>query len=100
MTTKRFEGTGGKVTKLICARVDEKFKEIPGSEFEIPADMVLLAMGFVSPVQDDVVAEAGLELDGRRQRQSRRQGLRNQPRESVRRRRYPARSKPCRLGHS
>jgi glutamate synthase (NADPH) small chain len=65
VTTRRFEGKGGKVTKLVCAKVDAKFKEIPGSEFEIPADMVLLAMGFVSPVQDDMVAALGLELDPR-----------------------------------
>jgi glutamate synthase (NADPH) small chain len=65
VTTKRFEGKGGKVTKLVCARVDERFKEIPGSEFEIPADMVLLAMGFVAPVADDVISQAGIELDGR-----------------------------------
>ncbi len=65
VTTKRFEGRGGKVTKLVCARVDDKFKEIPGSEFEIPADMVLLAMGFVAPVADDMIADAGLELDAR-----------------------------------
>ena len=65
VTTKRFEGKGGKVTKLVCARVDAKFKEIPGSEFEIPADMVLLAMGFVAPVADDVINQLGLELDSR-----------------------------------
>jgi glutamate synthase (NADPH/NADH) small chain len=65
VTTKRFEGKGGKVTKLICARVDDKFKEIPGSEFEMPADMVLLAMGFVAPVTDDMIAEMALELDAR-----------------------------------
>jgi glutamate synthase (NADPH) small chain len=65
VTTKRFEGKGGKVTKLVCARVDEKFKEIPGSEFEIPADMVLLAMGFTAPIADDMIGQLGLELDGR-----------------------------------
>ena len=65
VTTKRFEGNGGKVSKLVCAHVDDKFKEIPGSEFTIPADMVLLAMGFVGPIQDDVVAQLGLDLDAR-----------------------------------
>ncbi len=65
ITTKRFEGKGGRVSKLVCARVDDKFKEIPGSEFAIPADMVLLAMGFVAPVQDDIVTELALELDNR-----------------------------------
>ncbi len=65
VTTKRFEGKGGRVTKLVCARVDDAFKEIPGSEFEIAADMVLLAMGFVAPVTDDMIAQLGLELDTR-----------------------------------
>jgi glutamate synthase (NADPH/NADH) small chain len=65
VTTKRFEGRNGRVTKLVCARVDGSFKEVPGSEFTIPADMVLLAMGFVSPIQDDIVQELALELDQR-----------------------------------
>lgn len=53
VTTKRLEGKNGKVEKLIAARVewkDGKMTEVPGSEFEIKADLVLLAMGFVSPV--------------------------------------------------
>ena len=65
VTTKRFEGKGGRVTSLVCARIDDKFREIPDSEFTLPADMVLLAMGFVAPVQDDVIAQLGLELDNR-----------------------------------
>ena len=63
--TKRFEGKGGKVSKLVCAKVDDTFKEIPGSEFTIAADMVLLAMGFVAPVADDMIGQLGLEMDGR-----------------------------------
>jgi len=54
VVTKRFEGENGQVKKLIAARVewkDGKMQEIPGSEFEMQADLVLLAMGFVSPVQ-------------------------------------------------
>ena len=65
VTTKRFEGRGGRVTKLVCARVDDKFRDIPGSEFEIAADLVLLAMGFVAPVTDDMVADLEIDLDGR-----------------------------------
>jgi len=61
VNTKRFEGKDGRVSKLICVKVDDKFKEIPGSEFAIPADLVLLAMGFVSPLTDGL----GLELDAR-----------------------------------
>jgi glutamate synthase (NADPH/NADH) small chain len=54
LTTKRFEGQNGKVEKLVVARVEWKngqMQEVPGSEFELKADLVLLAMGFVSPVQ-------------------------------------------------
>jgi glutamate synthase (NADPH/NADH) small chain len=54
VATKRFEGKGGKVDKVIACRVewkDGKMVEVPGSEFELKADLVLLAMGFVSPVQ-------------------------------------------------
>lgn len=50
--TKRLVGEAGQVTKLVAARLqwkDGKMEEIAGSEFEIPADLVLLAMGFVSP---------------------------------------------------
>ncbi len=65
VTTKRFEGKAGQVTKLVCARVDKNFKEITGSEFEIPADMVLLAMGFVAPVADGMIARLDVELDKR-----------------------------------
>jgi glutamate synthase (NADPH) small chain len=65
VTTKRFEGAGGRVTSLVCARIDDSFKEIPNSEFKLPADMVLLAMGFVAPVADDVITQLGLDLDAR-----------------------------------
>jgi glutamate synthase (NADPH/NADH) small chain len=54
VVTKRFEGENGEVKKLIAARVewkDGKMSEVPGSEFEMPAERVYLAMGFVNPVQ-------------------------------------------------
>jgi glutamate synthase (NADPH/NADH) small chain len=54
ITTKRLDGRDGKIEKLIAARVewrDGNMQEIPDSEFEIKADLVLLAMGFRSPVQ-------------------------------------------------
>ena len=50
--TKRIAGRRGRVEKLIACRVDQvagKYVEVEGSEFEIPADMVLLAMGFSGP---------------------------------------------------
>jgi glutamate synthase (NADPH/NADH) small chain len=54
VATKRLEGKAGKVEKLIAARLDwkdGKMQEVRGSEFEMKADLVLLAMGFVSPMQ-------------------------------------------------
>ncbi|MEO7493944.1 MAG: glutamate synthase subunit beta [Massilia sp.] len=67
VATKRLEGKGGKVEKLIACRVewiDGKMTEVPNSEFEMKADLVLLAMGFVSPVQQ-VLDAFGVEKDGR-----------------------------------
>jgi glutamate synthase (NADPH/NADH) small chain len=40
-------------------------KEIPGSEFELKADLVLLAMGFVHPVHEGLLSSLGVKLDGR-----------------------------------
>ncbi|MBX6392115.1 MAG: glutamate synthase subunit beta, partial [Burkholderiales bacterium] len=74
VTTKAFRGENGKVKALVAARVewkrDEatgqmKMSEIPGSEFEIPADLVLFAMGFVGPVQTGLLEQAGVEKDPR-----------------------------------
>ena len=67
VATKRFEGENGKVNKLIACRVewkDGKMQEVPGSEFEMKADLVLLAMGFVSPV-GKVLDAFGVEKDSR-----------------------------------
>jgi glutamate synthase (NADPH/NADH) small chain len=63
--TQAFTGEGGKVKKLRCTRVDEKMQPIKGSEFDLDADLVLLAMGFVSPVHDGMVKDLGVELDAR-----------------------------------
>ncbi|TAM10665.1 MAG: glutamate synthase subunit beta [Nevskiaceae bacterium] len=52
IATKRFEGKNGKLTKIVCCRLQwegRKMAEIPDSEFEIKAELVLLAMGFVHP---------------------------------------------------
>ena len=67
VATKRLEGKDGKVEKLIAARVewkDGKMQEVPNSEFEMKADLVLLAMGFVSPVAT-VLDAFGVEKDNR-----------------------------------
>ncbi len=63
--TQKFSGHDGKVTKLHCVRVDERMQPIPGSEFELKADLVLLAMGFVHPVHEGMLKKLGVELDPR-----------------------------------
>ncbi|MEO1793205.1 MAG: glutamate synthase subunit beta, partial [Pseudomonadota bacterium] len=65
VNTKRFEGENGRVSKLICCKVDEKFQEIPDSEFEIKADLVLLAMGFTAPVTEALSSDVEITLDKR-----------------------------------
>jgi glutamate synthase (NADPH/NADH) small chain len=67
VTTKELIGENGKVTGLKAARVewkDGKMSEVPGSEFIMKADLVLLAMGFVSPLQK-VLDAFGVEKDAR-----------------------------------
>ena len=53
------------MTGIECVRVDEKMKPIEGSEFSLKADLVLLAMGFVSPVHEGLLTELGVSLDAR-----------------------------------
>lgn len=67
VATKRFEGKNGKVEKLIAARVewkDGQMREVPGSEFTIKADLVLLAMGFTGPRQG-LLDQLGVAKDNR-----------------------------------
>ena len=65
MATSRFLGTGGKVESLECIRLDDRLKPVPGTEFQIPADLVLLAMGFLHPVQEGMVKDLRVDLDAR-----------------------------------
>ena len=65
VSTKEFIGSEGKVEKLRIIRLDKEMKEIPGSEFELDADLVLLAMGFVHPVHEGMLSEIGVDLDER-----------------------------------
>jgi len=58
-----FSGENGSVKALHCARVDNKFKPIPGTEFDVKAELVLLAMGFVHPVHEGMISALKLELD-------------------------------------
>lgn len=73
VATKSFAGENGHVTKIRLVRVEWRkseqgqwtMSEIPGSEFELKADLVLLAMGFLHPVQAGMLKELGVELDQR-----------------------------------
>jgi glutamate synthase (NADPH/NADH) small chain len=66
-------GEGGRVKALVCARVEwvkgpagrMEMKELPGSEFELKADLVLLAMGFTGPVVPGLVDQTRATLDPR-----------------------------------
>lgn len=71
--TKKFSGESGKLKKILCARVEFKkdgqgcpvMREVKGSEFEIEADLVILALGFLGPQRKGLIEELGLELDPR-----------------------------------
>ena len=65
VATKEILGENGQVKALKCVRVDEKMQEVPGSDFNLRADLVLLAMGFVSPVHEGMIKELGVALDKR-----------------------------------
>ena len=72
VTTKAFEGEGGQLQQVRCARVEWKnqdgrwvMNEIEGSEFIIKADLAFLAMGFLHPAQEGMLKEIGVELDER-----------------------------------
>jgi glutamate synthase (NADPH/NADH) small chain len=63
--TQKFTGENGKVAKLHCVQVDERFKPLPDTEFELDAELVLLAMGFVHPVHEGMLKTLGVDLDQR-----------------------------------
>ncbi|HQP09992.1 MAG TPA: glutamate synthase subunit beta [Candidatus Omnitrophota bacterium] len=73
--TKKFSGEQGELKKLHGIRLEfgtpdartgqRPMKEIPGSEFSVDVDLVLLAMGFLGPVRNGMLQELGTELDGR-----------------------------------
>jgi len=63
--TQKFTGENGQVKRLHCTHVDGKFKPMPGSEFEIEADLVLLAMGFVHPLHEGMLKSLEVALDQR-----------------------------------
>jgi glutamate synthase (NADPH/NADH) small chain len=73
VVTKRAVGSDGKIEALECARAEwvtndagrMEMREVPGSEFQLKADLVLLAMGFLGPRQNELLTEAGVALDPR-----------------------------------
>jgi glutamate synthase (NADPH/NADH) small chain len=73
IATKGFSGEDGSVSKLLGVRLAwdtdasgrPQMAEIPGSEFDIDADLVLLAMGFLYPEKTGLVEQLGVELDAR-----------------------------------
>ncbi len=63
--TTGIKGEDGRVTAITCTKVDETMQPIAGSEFELKADLILLAMGFIHPVHEGMLDELSLERDGR-----------------------------------
>jgi glutamate synthase (NADPH) small chain len=63
--TQKFSGADGKVAKLHCVKVDDKFKPLPGTEFDLDAELVLLAISFVHPVHEGLLKMLGVDLDQR-----------------------------------
>ena len=66
VSTKEFLGDAdGRVRALRLVEVDSAFQEVPGTEHEIMADLVLFAMGFLGPEKAGFVEQLGVELDER-----------------------------------
>jgi glutamate synthase (NADPH/NADH) small chain len=74
VSTKRFSGSDGKVKRIHAVRVDfgdpdatgrRPMNEVAGSEFEVEADLVLLALGFLGPERHGMIDQLGLKLDAR-----------------------------------
>jgi glutamate synthase (NADPH/NADH) small chain len=75
VATKKFTGMGGKVSKIHGVKVEfgdpdpktgrPQMREVPGSEFELDVELVLLAMGFIHPIHEGLLQELKMELDDR-----------------------------------
>ena len=70
--TVSLDGEQGRVTQINCVKVEWTqdngrwvMNRVPGSEFTLKADLVLLAMGFVHPIRDGLLEQLGVELDER-----------------------------------
>ena len=95
--TRNFSGDDGAVKTLVCARLDANFKEIPDSAFEVRADLVLLAMGFVHRCMR-AFRSARLDVRSARQCRGRSDELQDLHPEGFCLRRHAARPIPHRLG--
>jgi glutamate synthase (NADPH/NADH) small chain len=73
VATTAFSGENGSVQRIHAVRLERRvfadgrsdYVRMPGTEFELEADLVLLAMGFTGPVKSRLLVELGVELDGR-----------------------------------
>jgi glutamate synthase (NADPH) small chain len=73
INTRKFSGENGRVTKLHGIRLNWQraadgrmaMEEIPGSDFELDCDLVLLALGFLGPEPEGIITQLGLKLDPR-----------------------------------
>jgi len=75
VATKKFTGKEGKVSKIHGVKIEfgapdpktgrPEMREVPGSEFEMDVELVLLAMGFVHPIHEGMLVELGMKLDAR-----------------------------------
>jgi len=75
VSTKKFTGKEGKVSQIHGVKIEfgdpdpktgrPEMREVPGSEFELDVELVLLAMGFVHPIHEGMLVELGMKLDAR-----------------------------------
>ncbi|HUR14097.1 MAG TPA: glutamate synthase subunit beta [Mycobacteriales bacterium] len=65
VSTQRFVGKDGAVEGIALVEVDSSFAPVPGTERTLPAQLVLLAMGFTGPQTEGLLTDLGVELDAR-----------------------------------
>ena len=73
VATTAFSGENGRVQRIHAVRLEKqlsadgstRYEQLPGTAFELEADLVLLAMGFAGPVRSRLLADLSVELDGR-----------------------------------
>jgi glutamate synthase (NADPH/NADH) small chain len=73
VATTAFSGENGRVRRIHAVRLERQvfadgrsdYVRVPGTEFELEADLVLLAMGFTGPVKSKLLVDLGVELDSR-----------------------------------